>query len=63
MKGTYSRTVSLPKEVWADIELYAEMHGYSLSYVVNRMVSIGLDYFKKLELGEGEKVFDAKPEA
>ena len=65
MKGTFSRSVSLPMDVWGRIEGYAQRHGLSLSYALNRCLALGLEYLEGIDFGIPKKmdeIVNAKPE-
>ena len=63
MKATYSRSVSLPMDIWARVEAYAQRHGLSLSYALNRCLALGLEYMEGIDYGVPKKmaeIMDAK---
>lgn len=65
MKGTFSKSVSLPMDVWGRIEAYAQRHGLSLSYALNRCLTLGLEYLEGIDYGDPKKmgeILDAKPD-
>lgn len=65
MKGTFSKSVSLPMDVWGRIEAYAQRHGLSLSYALNRCLVLGLEYMEGIDYGAPktmEEILNAKSE-
>jgi hypothetical protein len=65
MKGTFSRSVSLPMDIWGRVEAYAQRHGLSLSYAIHRCLTLGLEYMEGIDYGAPrtmEEILNAKKE-
>jgi hypothetical protein len=52
-------------DTWGRIEGYAQRHGLSLSYALNRCLALGLEYLEGIDYGVPKKmdeIVNAKPE-